>query len=229
MPLIPVLILLSVSILAGQANFSYTGLEVYQGRISLDDVKLDYEGGGISWFFTNGGYTYGHFALGLTEHKIITDLPESSDLNSKRQFSWNFHFTQVHRLFYGRAGINFYNISGDVKIQDGADEYLHDNVYQLMEFPMGYGIHMNLGQVLITAGYRTYYYYGKHHQKIYRVQADEKIKLDEFKKSFDDKSARFLETDLELFLSRSLYLHLGFTFDTHSKDKTSNLMIGFSL
>jgi len=222
------ILLVNLSLLYGQTNFSYTGIQAYKNRITLDTVTLEYEGSRLSWFFTSGGYSYGYFGLGIAKHNLSTDLPNSTDLSTDNQFTWNFQTTQVQRLFYGTVGINFFNISGDIEVQDGSDSYIHKNVYQLIEFPIGYGIQMNLGQVLLLAGYKYYYYYGRHHEKIYLLQDDKKIKIDDIKTSFDDESVKYLEAGIHLFLSKSLYFHVGFTFDPDSKDKSSNMIIGFN-
>ncbi len=220
--------LLLFAVAYGGTSFSYTGVQAFRQNIQINDLKFESQGGLISWFFTDGNY-YGHFGLGMADHKLDSVVPGVSRLDSKRKFMWNFEITRMLRMVYFSTGVNYYNISGNVDVSDSGDAYTYKNHYRLYEFPVASGLHLNLGQVFVKIGYRQNYYYGKRHYNLLLTQGDTSITLNSEKYSFDDRSEKFYEGALSIALTKNLYFDAHYAYNKNSDEKFMSVILGFRL
>ncbi|NOZ07609.1 MAG: hypothetical protein GXO91_01875 [FCB group bacterium] len=209
-------------------NFTYTGVQAFRQNIQLNGLKFDSRAGLISWFFTDGAY-YGHFGLGMADHKLESDLQNAEPLKSNMKFMWNFDVTRMMRMVYFSTGINYYNISGDADVIDGEDIYTYRNRYRLYEFPVGTGLHLNFGNVFVKIGYRRNYYYGKHHYTLLLTQNTSTIQLNAEKNTFDDRSEKFYEGALSLTMMRNFYFEAHYAYNQNSNEEYLSFILGFRL
>lgn len=215
-------------LLTAGTNFSYTGVQAFRQNLKLNGLEFEAQGGLVSWFFTDGAY-YGHFGLGMADHKLSSHLQNAQPLNSKTKFMLSFDITRMLQMMYFSTGVNYYNLSGDVEVADGEDVYTYQNRYRLYEFPVGTGLHLNLGKMFVKIGYRQNYYYGKHHYTLLLTQNDSTIQINAEKNTFDDRSEKFYEGALSLTMLQNFYFEVHYAFNQNSNEEYLSFILGFRL
>ncbi len=206
--------------------FDYYGLEGISGNRKLKTFELNYQGAMFTSLFRYQGAYFGYFGVGVADVTIPSIDDETSDLKSHSSLMGDLEFVKPSKWLFISGGARYFNIKGDIH-RNGMD-YLQENNYSLIEFPLGAGIHYTYKFITGMVGVQKSFYYGQNDLNKYATDTGGRVIINHEKITFSDVNAMYYYLNLSFTILDNYYLGARGAFNG-SDDYSLSLTLGTSL
>ena len=213
-----VLVLLG-GILAAKAEFDFTGLQVFNTKLALEEYDLEIQGGLLSWYFTDRDHYFGDFGLGLSNSWIKSQFQSDVDINSHTQITGHLRYYFYQKYIYWSAGARLFNVSGEVETEIHTSDlqldqyYIQDNSYFIVEAPFTAGLILNEERFRLMLGIGRSFVTGSNDYSVTFHQAGTSSVVEDDYKTFQETSQTYIEASGTLFINRNTYLNIDLLLD----------------